>query len=397
MSVNLNADWIVDIRMPIPGNSFVWHWTDERGVARNNLEPLANKKSIVVHGTGVSGRGAPLQDGFQMADYHMRGNNWQGIGVHFVITSDNYPGRPGKTSPGAQIQYVGDLSTFRWGCLNQNNGRVHIEIVKDNAGDIPSRRQLELTRRLIDFLLYHTPQLPSLKYWNQVTYHNAVPGQNTLCPGWKHSQFGEWMSYLQKGDHPFPAHLYPAPAPAPTMPIPSSAVHVPPPAPIIPPPDTRPEWERTWREERKPWTVVRPGAVAIDVANSVKKGQLIKVSDIPVGHTFEGGGTFENEGTTYVRSAWSAGMVVPGINRWNGVPISFFEPTGQVEARVPVNTPDHTVPKHSTDPGQDLDILGAFKELPAEIRDSFSRRIAEAFALILGPLIRVIASKGLLK
>jgi hypothetical protein len=222
MGINLPGEIAVDIRQPIVGDSFGWA----------GLEAAAAKKVIVIHATASQARD---EDGFTMAGYHVNTNGWGGIGVHFVVTKDNYPGRAfsgGSTPGGAHVQYVGDLLTYRAGVLNNNPGRVHIEIsgLFTAGNGVPSEGQLRATRRLIDFLLSPNELLPSLNFYNQVDFHNhqAVPGGQTACPGWNHPQFNEWFKYLQGGPEPSwfgkPAPA-PAPAPAPSAPnVPSSPV-----------------------------------------------------------------------------------------------------------------------------------------------------------------------------
>jgi hypothetical protein len=219
MGINLPSDIAVDIRQPILGDSFSWA----------GVEPAAAKKVIVIHATASR---ASNEDGFTMADYHVNSNGWGGIGVHFVCTKDNYPGRPGQTPAGAHIQYVGDLLTYRAGVLGNNPGRVHIEIsgLFTDGNGVPSEAQLRVVRRLIDFLLEPNNLLPSLNYHNQVDFHNhqAIPGGGTACPGWNNPQFGEWMGYLQGGAEPSwfgkPAAALPHP-PAPSAPnVPSTPI-----------------------------------------------------------------------------------------------------------------------------------------------------------------------------
>lgn len=206
MAVDLAQPWIYDVRQPILGDSFNWAGT----------EPTAAKTSFVIHATAAK---APNEDAFTIADYHVNTNGWGGIGVHFVCTEDGYPGKPQFGLPaGAHIQYAGDLGTWRAGCANQNPGRVHIEIsgLFTSGNGVPSESQLRAVRQLIDFLLAKNNILPSFNYYSQVTYHNAVPEQNTSCPGWDNPQFAEWFKYLQGG--PEPSWWAQATPPAPTYP-----------------------------------------------------------------------------------------------------------------------------------------------------------------------------------
>lgn len=342
MPINLPGEVAHDIRQPILGDSFGW----------DGLEAAEAKKSIVIHGTGSE---APLEDGFTMADYHVNHNGWGGIGVHFVITEDGYPGKPQFGLPaGVQVQYVGDLLTWRAGCFDQNPGRIHIEISGLLENHPPTANQLRALRGLIDFLLAPNNLLPSLNYYSQVTYHNAVPEQNTACPGWAHPSFPAWFGYLQN-KNPFPDELYALPT-APVEVIPEAPVVLPTPTPdtpgstndLVPPgqgggidvPVTviPPEYEATYREQASVKIIQRADAVAVFVPSLTpiesSRAGLVIDSQVDVA------GYFDFQGVTYARTVWSATH-----NTWNGIDSSFFDlPTGQLNGPVPISTPTVATP-----------------------------------------------------
>jgi hypothetical protein len=317
MSINLPGDIAVDLRDPIAGDSYSWA----------GLEPAAAKKVIVIHATASE---APNEDGFTMADYHVNHNGWSGIGVHFVVTKDNYQGRPGVPA-GAHVQYVGDLLTYRAGVLNNNPGRVHIEIsgLFTPGHGVPSEAQLRATRKLIDFLLAPNYILPSMNYPSQIDFHNhqAVPGGQTACPGWQHPQFGEWFGYLQGGAEPSWWHPAPAPQPAPA-PAPEPA---PEPVVVTPPVDTRPDYEQTWNAHEVSDKVVGvPSADVVDVST----GQVAK--SLPGGEPVQKiAGTFTHNGQEYVRTQWSVDH-----GKWNGILASNLNdvPAQIVNTGVPVDS-----------------------------------------------------------
>lgn len=340
MAVDFPMPGIVDIRMPIVGDSFSWAGT----------EPRANKKSIVIHGTASE---APNEDGFTMAEYHVNTNGWGGIGVHFVVTKDEYPGRPGQTPAGPQVQYVGDLGTWRAGCLNQNLGRIHIEISGLFTGRTPSESQLRLTRNLIDFMLAPNDILPSMSYPSQVTYHNAVPGQNTACPGWQYPHFQEWFNYLQGGAEPsWFSTQQPVPAPVvvtpPAIPEPDPIVELPTPEPtpevpaeptgqapdgeipvVITPPigtpenpgsvlDDEPEYQVTYQPV-EPYTMLTVSdGYAVDMTGAGEPKAIAANRAITVV------GKFTDNGVEYVRSDKS--IVLDAANgTWYGLRSSAFD------------------------------------------------------------------------
>jgi len=303
MSINLPIPGLVDIRQPILGDSFGWA----------GLEPAAAKKSVVFH---HSASDQPAEDGFSIADYHVNHNGWGGSGYHLVITRSDYPGRLPFTQPGAQIQYVGDLGTWRAHVLHQNPGRIGVCFV----GMEPDEEQLKLGRQLMDFFVAPNNILPSINYLNQATVHQLVPGQSTECPG---STFRTWLPYLQGGPWPY------ASANDPQLPT-SEPIQSPP----TPEPgkggDERSEYEKTWRAQPSKTPIQREGATAIDVVS----GHV--VATIPVGQSVDIAGYFDFQGHIYARTVYSATN-----GKWNGIDATYFEaPTGQVTADIPVAHPD---------------------------------------------------------
>jgi hypothetical protein len=318
VSTNLPLDGLVDIRMPIPGNSFEW--------GPQNIEPLAAKKRLVHHHTAGS---RVDEDGFTMAAAHMRDNGWPGVGVNFVITCDEYPGRQyagGSTPPGAQIQYVGDIASIRAGVLDKNPGSVHVEVVgrfDPGHSPSPSQNQLRLFRKLNEFLAAPNNILPSYNFLNQLTYHNAiaVPGGQTSCPGWQNPKFPEWFAYLQGGAEPSwwqvaPPINPPVPTPEPT---PEPAIV---PAPETPTSDMTPG--KGGASESRPITL--EGAFAVNYQTGMK------VADIPVGTPIEVGQWVDSLGNETLEQQATYLKTVKAIeNGWpNGVPVQFLRPlTGQ--------------------------------------------------------------------
>jgi hypothetical protein len=328
MPISLPEDIAKDIRQPVVGDSFNWEAT----------EAAAAKKNIVIHGTGSH---AAQEDGFVIANYHVNTKGWSGVGVHFVCTKDGYAGKPNFGLPaGAHMQYVGDLLTWRAGTYTQNMGKIHIEIsgLFTNGNNVPSEAQLRAVRKFIDYAIAPNNVLPSIKYYNQVTYHNAVTNQNTACPGWNHPQFNEWFGYLQGGAEPSwwrPAPVVaPAPAPAPVI-EPTPVIDVIPPAAPETPVEASdlvpgegggiPGYEASYRSAPETRTIQREGAVAVNLEGTV-------VAQIPNGTPINVAGYFVSNDVTYARTVYSA---TKGL--WNGVDVQYFdEPTGQPSGEVNV-------------------------------------------------------------
>lgn len=358
MSIEVPSNLALDVRMPVPGDSFQWE----------EIEPAAAKKSIVIHATASQ---APGEDGMTVAEYHVNRNGWGGVGVHFVCTKDSYPGREGFSPAGVQLHYVGDLLTWRAGTLGQNPGRIHIEIsgLFTPGNGVPSEAQLRKVRAFIDWALAPNNVLPSLNYYSQVTYHNAVPDQNTDCPGWQHPQFHEWFAYLQGGPEPsWWAKPVPVPPPTPA-PAPGQGSGDPVPVTVVPP-----EWVATWKPQVETKPILRPGAFAVDVTTNRKVQE-----NIPVGSNVQIGGYFTVGSNTYARSQWATSK---GI--WNGVPEVFFQPpTGQVSAPIPV-TPVATDQVATNVTDQQLQEA----TVPVQTRPSLLEALKDAVAAVVAILIR---------
>ena len=313
---------ITDLRQAILGDSFNWSGT----------EPAAAKKSIVIHHSASKADAPGLENAYTIAGYHVNHNGWGGIGYHFVITHD-------KDGP-VQIQYVGDLLTYRAHVTNQNPGRVGICLVGNFEQELPGPEQLKAARKLIDFLMAPNNILPSINYFSQVFYHNQIPQQSTGCAGWRHPQFNDWFNHLRGGT--FPNHLYPtvapAPAPAPApkpAPVPTPAP-APKPAPQPAPAPQAKEWERSWTPDSNvpKKIVVTAGTPVVDVTtNSVLRTlkQNEVVQDIA--------GYFTFNGAPYVRTQWSVAN-----GKWNGILLSDLRniepPTGKGGALDGVKAPE---------------------------------------------------------
>lgn len=294
MSVTLPADLFVDLRQPILGDSFGWA----------GIEPAAAKKSVVFHHSGAEN--APGEDAFSIADYHVNHNGWGGGGYHFVITRSDYPGRPGFTSPGAQIQYMGDLNTYRAHVLNQNPGRVGVCFV----GNEPDENQLRLGRTLMDFFIAKNNVLPSINYGNQATVHQLVPGQSTACPG---VTFPTWLPYIQGGAWPYDPPVVATPVETRVDPL------------SVPGKGGAPEWEASYQPNPEVLPVQREGAQAVDVTTS-----QVVVPNVPVGQMLDIAGYFTHAEHKYARTVYSVAH-----GKWNGIDVTYLEPpTGTVNAEI---------------------------------------------------------------
>lgn len=380
MSITVPLPGLVDIRQPILGDSFGWA----------GLEPTAAKKSLLIHHSASPNN----QDGFDIASHHVNNNGWGGIGYHFVITHDSYAGRPNFTPPGAQVQYVGDLNTWRAHAMNDNPGRVGICLVGNFVNGVPGKRQLELTRELIDFLIAPNNILPSINFHSQVIGHGQLQGQSTACPGYANPNYAAWFGYLRGGG--FPANLYAAPLPTPEPPVVPT-----PPTPETPTIDPVPgkggrielpsgDLVINYREEPSQRPVARDGAHGIDVTT----GQ-VTVPNIPVGTVIDVAAYFDFNGRSYARTVYSATH-----GKWNGLDTEYFNPievgtvttvvNGQPSGDIPVTVipPDPTAVQEAvTDEQLQAAVV---PELP---KLTIGQLINELLAKLFAMLIRKKESK----
>lgn len=363
MPINFSLPGMIDLRSPIAGDSFSW----------SGIEPAAAKKSLVIHHSASPNN----QDGFDIAAYHVNHNGWGGIGYHFVITHDDYKGRPGATPAGAQIQYVGDLLTWRAHVENANPGRVGICLVGNFVDAVPGPNQLRLARQLIDFFIDKNNVLPSINFYSQVTGHGLIPGQQTSCPGYANPNFSPWFGYLQGGG--FPDGLYapaptppppPAPEPAPTPPS-SSVEEVPVPVKVIP---GGVVWEPL--EAQVTYVVQREGAFAKDALNNVVLDATR--ANLTIGTNVAVAGFFTFNGERFVRTVYATAH-----DTWTGVPAVFFQ------------LPD-VQPPEILEPEEDFakTLENGFLDLPADKRPTFWQLLSELGAITLGPVLRLL---GILK
>lgn len=370
MPLNFSLEGMVDLRQPILGDSFGWE----------ALEPAAAKKSVVIHHSASPNN----QDGYDIAAYHTGHNGWGGIGYHFVITHDDYPGRAGATNPGAQIQYVGDLLTWRAHVLNSNPGRVGVCLVGNFENEAPGPNQLRLARQLIDYFIAKNNMLPSLNFYSQVTGHGLIPGQQTSCPGYNTPSFAAWFGYLTGGA--YPESLYAPPTPPPVAQVPTVTVDIPAPvvtstvpngqtnAPVIPVTVT-PGYVATFQEIHETRVVLRDGAYAVDAPNS----RILEATrpNLHKGTPVEVWGYFSFNGDQFARTKYAVEH-----NTWTGIPLSFLQ--------IP-DVPDPTDPLENTDLPAQLDQSAA--GLSDGTQQNLRQVLAELVAIVVSPLIRLLGVK----
>ena len=171
LSVPSLGNKFVDLREPIPGDSFNWSWT----------RPLSQVNFLAIHHTA----GPDSQTPDQIANFHINSNGWGGIGYHFLIGKDGV------------VYYVGDISTARANVANLNDQVIGICLIGSfMGGKQPSNEQLASTRILCDFFINNYPALSNLTSWEAVKGHKELPGQSTACPG---QDWPNWKLKITQG------------------------------------------------------------------------------------------------------------------------------------------------------------------------------------------------------
>lgn len=147
-----------DYRMGIWGNSYTWSW----------IRPWEQIKYTVIHHSVTNPSGDSKKDVDYIAELH-RQRGWDGIGYHFVITTDG------------MVWYVGDLSTARANVADKNEQVIGICMVGDFTKGNPTDEQIVSAHDLCQFFISEMPQLVNVQDWSALKGHQDM--QATQCPG----------------------------------------------------------------------------------------------------------------------------------------------------------------------------------------------------------------------
>lgn len=127
---------------------------------------------IVIHHSASEGGNAAVFD----TQHRKRG--WDELGYHFVIDS-------GRGGPDGRIEVGGRWTKQKWGAHcggtpnnEYNNHGIGICLVGNFTDRLPSEKQLESLRRLVEYLV-STYDIPP----ENVIGHRDSPNASTECPG----------------------------------------------------------------------------------------------------------------------------------------------------------------------------------------------------------------------
>lgn len=190
LNIPLLGSKFVDLRDPIPGDSYNWSW----------VRPLSQVKFLAIHHTA----GPDTQTPTEIANFHINSNGWGGIGYHFLIDKNG------------TVYYVGDISTARANVANLNDQVLGICLIGSFiSGKEPTSAQLDSAHKLCDFFINNYPDLTNLSSWDQVRGHKELPGQSTTCPG---DNWPGWRPRLVDDVQVTPSPTPPSPTPSPINP-----------------------------------------------------------------------------------------------------------------------------------------------------------------------------------
>lgn len=166
----------------------------------------------------------------KIANLHIDGRRWAGVGYRFIIASEG------------TVAYVGDLS--RGGSAVAGNNHIIFSacLIGDFTRELPTASQVHSAHLLAKHFLTQMPQYPLLDGWDDVIGHGdtytllKLPGATpTECPGSNWRAAGDSLRDRIVSDrwagYPNPQPLAPAPVPTPqpqpppvTIPCPEKAV-----------------------------------------------------------------------------------------------------------------------------------------------------------------------------
>ncbi len=140
--------------------------------------PTRQRKAIThicIHHSAVGGM-VPVQN---IAQYHVEGKDWAGIGYHFYILLD-----------GAILQ-TQRVETASWHVSHNNDQSVGICVAGDFTYAPPPQAQIDATARLTAWLMEDL----DVKEQN-VLGHREFPGNDTSCPGETWLKRATWKNML---------------------------------------------------------------------------------------------------------------------------------------------------------------------------------------------------------
>jgi hypothetical protein len=196
MPVNLDipslGNKFQDYRQGIPGDSFSWG-------------PVITATAIryfTFHHSVTKPTGNWKEECNTIANLHINGNKWGGVGYRFIICSDG------------TVAYVGDLGRGGSAVANHNHDMFSACFIGDFTKHLPTDAQIDSAHKLAEHFLTKMPQYPNLKSWDQIKGHKDFNA--TACPGssWPNDMRDRVIKNIPYAPTPQP----PTPTPPPVTP-----------------------------------------------------------------------------------------------------------------------------------------------------------------------------------
>lgn len=172
LSIPSLGDKFQDYRMDIRGDSFNWGPV----VNASKIKYFALHHSVTPQTAKTDGNWKKECD--KIADLHIDGRGWAGIGYCFIICSDG------------TVAYVGDLSHGGSAVGGNNDTIFSACMVGDFTKELPTATQIHSAHILVDWFINHMPQYPLITSWDNLIGHQdaasilKLPGaEPTACPG----------------------------------------------------------------------------------------------------------------------------------------------------------------------------------------------------------------------
>lgn len=176
MTVELNIPTLgnrfVDYRQDILGDSFNWGPI----INANLVKYFAFHHSVTPQTAKNDGNWKAECD--RIAQEHVNGNGWGGVGYRFIICSDG------------TVAYVGDLSHGGSAVKNHNDSIFSACMIGDFTKELPTDKQIQSAHDLADWFINNMPQYPLIKSFdeNVIGHKDAAiifkePLIATACPG----------------------------------------------------------------------------------------------------------------------------------------------------------------------------------------------------------------------
>lgn len=216
IQIPLLGEKFKDYRDDIPGDSYNWGPAINAG----KVKYFAFHHSVTVQ-TAKNDKDWKKECN-AIANLHINGRGWDGVGYRFIICSDG------------TVAYVGDLS-HGGSAIGGNNDIIFSAcFVGDFTKELPTAVQVHSAHLLAKHFLTAMPQYPLIDTWDDVIGHRdaaellKLPGaEPTACPGSNWRVAGDnlrsriindrWQGYPK----PEPIGTIPVPTPIPTPPLPS--------------------------------------------------------------------------------------------------------------------------------------------------------------------------------